>query len=356
MHRLGADIWPAARKPQHANAQRSSEMTLGWGILGTAGIADRAVAPAIAQIEGANLVAVLSRERQRGEEFARKHGAARVFTDYRELLADGAVDVVYVASPNGLHAEQVIAAAAAGKHVFCDKPLATSVQDARRAVDACRSAGVKLGINFQTRHHQFVTVVRQALAEGRIGDVLIAEVEVSPGRNPLGGWRTDPELAGLGTINNLGVHGYDLLRYLLGQEVVEVTALLDVGRQDVLETVALALLRFSGGSLAYVNANQAVPNFRPDLVFYGSEGRIVGESVTRPGLDGRMRIYVGGSESSFETSSRDAFLKAVAQFQRAVMDDVEPVASGLDGLRSVELTEAIARSAREGRTIQVEAN
>lgn len=329
-------------------------MTLGWSILGTAGIADRAVAPAIAQIEGADLVAVLSRERSRGEEFARKHGAARVFTDYGELLADEAVDVVYVASPNALHAEQVIAAAAAGKHVFCDKPLATSVPDARRAVEACRSAGVKLGINFQTRHHRFVPEVKQALAEGRIGDVVIAEVEMSPGRNPLGGWRTDPELAGLGTVNNLGVHGYDLLRYLLGQEVVEVTALLDVGRQEQLETVALALLRFSHDTLAYVNANQAVPNYRPGLVLYGTAGRIIGESVTRPGFDGRVRILADGEESTFETTTKDAFLRAVAAFQRAVVEDTEPDASGLDGLRSVQLTEAIARSAREGRTVQLE--
>ncbi len=329
-------------------------MALGWSIVSTAGIADEAICPAIAQIEGADLVAVLSRDRSRGEEFAGKHGGARVFTDYDELLADADVDVVYVASPNALHAGQVVAAAAAGKHVFCDKPLATSVQDARRAVEACRAAGVKLGINFQTRHHRFVPEVRRALTEGRIGDVVIAEVEVSPGRKPLGGWRTSRELAGLGTVNNLGVHAYDLLRCLLGHEVTEVTALLDVGRQEELETVALVLLRFANGTLAYVNANQAVPDYRPDLVMYGTEGRIVGESVTRPGFDGQVRILSGGKESSFETTTRDAFLRSVTAFQRAVAEDSEPDASGLDGLRSVQLTEAIARSAREGRTVQLQ--
>lgn len=329
-------------------------MALGWGILGTAGIADRAICPAIAQIDGADLVAVLSRDRSRGEEFARKHGGARVFTDYGELLADAEVDIVYVGSPNALHADQVVAAAAAGKHVFCDKPLATSVADAQRAVEACRVAGVKLGINFQTRYHRFVTEVKQALADGRIGDVVIAEMEVSPGRNPLRGWRTDPGLAGLGSVNNLGVHAYDLLRYLLDHEVTEVTALLDVGRREALETVALVLLRFDNGTLAYVNANQAVPDYRSDLVLYGTEGRIIGESVTRPGLDGQVRILADGKESSFETSTRDAFLRAVAAFQRAVIEDTEPDASGLDGLRSVQLTDAIARSAREGKTVRLE--
>jgi 1,5-anhydro-D-fructose reductase (1,5-anhydro-D-mannitol-forming) len=330
-------------------------MGLGWTILGTAGIADRAIAPAIEQIDGADLVAVLSRDQARGKEFARKHGAPRVFTDYNELLADKDVDIVYVATPNALHADQVVAAAKAGKHVFCDKPLATSEQDARRAIEACRTAGVKLGVNFQTRHHHFVTEVRKALAQRRIGDVVVAEVEMSPGRNPLGGWRTDPDLAGLGTVNNLGVHGYDLLRYLLGQEVTEVTALLDVGRQNALETVALALLRFSGGTLAYVNANQAVPHYRPGLVLYGTEGRVIGDSVTRPGFNGWVQIKVGEEESTFETTTKDAFLRAVRAFQQAVVEDTEPNASGLDGLRSVQLTEAIARSARQGATVRLDA-
>lgn len=329
-------------------------MALGWGILGTAGIADRAICPAIAQIDGADLVAVLSRDRSRGEEFARRHGGARVFTDYGQLLADADVDIVYVGSPNGQHADQVVAAAAAGKHVFCDKPLATSVADAQRAVEACRAAKVKLGINFQTRHHRFVTEVKQALADGRIGDVVIAEIEVSPGRSPLRGWRTDPGLAGLGSVNNLGVHAYDLLRYLLGQEVTEVTALFDVGRREALETVALVLLRFDNGTLAYANANQAVPDYRADLVLYGTEGRITGDSVTRPGLDGQVRILADGKESSFETSTGDAFLRAVEAFQRAVTEDTEPDASGLDGLRSVQLTDAIARSAREGKTVRLD--
>lgn len=330
-------------------------MTVGWAILGTAGIADRAIAPAIGQIDGAELVAVLSRDRARGEAFARRHGDARAYTDYGELLSDPDVDVVYVASPNALHAEQVVAAAAAGKHVFCDKPLATSVPDAHRAIEACQTAGVKLGVNFQTRHHRFVPEVKQALADRRIGDVVIAEVEVSPGRNPLQGWRTDRELAGLGSVNNLGVHAYDLLRYLLDDEVTEVTALLDVGRQEALETVALVLLRFAHGTLAYVNANQAVPDYRPDLVLYGTEGRIVGQSVTRPGLDGQVRFSHGGAESSSGTSTADAFVRSVADFQRAVVEDAEPDASGLDGLRSVQLAEAIAASAREGRTVRLQA-
>jgi predicted dehydrogenase len=328
-------------------------MTIGWGIVGTGRVADTSVAPGIAKLADAELVASVGRDPAKAREFAAQHGG-RAYDTYEELLADDAVDVVYVATPNALHAEQVVAAARAGKHVFADKPLATSVADAERALAACDDAGVKLGVNFQTRHHEGIAEVVQALRDRAVGDVLIVECEVSPGVGPLRGWRSDPQLAGLGTINNLGVHAYDLLRYLTGAEVVEVTALTNVGQGDELETIALALLRFADGTLGYVNANQAVPDYRPDLAIYGSEGRILGSSVTRPFIEqGSFSILSGGEERTIQVQSRDAFDRSVAAFNHAVARDLAPNASGLDGLRSVQLTDALARSAREGRTVRV---
>src|SRR5262249_6964927 len=100
--------------------------------------------------------------------------------------------------------------------------------------------------------------------------------------------------------------------------------------------------------------NQLVPDYRPDFTIYGSEGRIVGRGVTRPFLeDGELSITSGGSEQTFPIATSDAFDRAVAAFQHAVTTGDEPNASGLDGLRSAELTEALARSAREGVTVAV---
>jgi 1,5-anhydro-D-fructose reductase (1,5-anhydro-D-mannitol-forming) len=328
-------------------------VTVGWGIVSTAGIADEAVAPAIAELDGARLVGVSSREHGRAREFAERHGCRLAATSLDELLADPEIEIVYIATPNALHAGEVQAAAAAGKHVFCDKPLATSVEDAEAAVEACRAAGVKLGVNFQTRHYPPTARMRELVQGGALGEVLVAECWIAPGLGRLGGWRADPALAGLGTINNLGVHAYDLLRYVLGSEVVEATALLDVGRREELETLALALLRFENGTMAYVYAAQALPYFRADVGFYGSEGRILGRSVTRPDRQGELSILLGDEESVSETSTAGGFAAAVAAFQHAVLADEEPNASGLDGLRSVELTDALARSAREGRTVEV---
>src|SRR6202049_458670 len=122
-------------------------------------------------------------------------------------------------TPTPRHADQVWAPAEAGKHVMCDKPLATSTAEARRAAAACEAAGVRLGITFQTRFHDAFVPCREAIQDGSLGDIRVVQVEMSSGRTLLKGWRTAPALAGLGTINNIGVHDLDALRYLLGADV-----------------------------------------------------------------------------------------------------------------------------------------
>ncbi len=176
---------------------------------------------------------------------------------------------------------------------------------------------------------------------------------MSPGRTLLRGWRTDPSLAGLGTVNNVGVHGYDLIRYLLGAEVVEVTALVGHESGLVPETLALALLRFDNGALGYVNANQSVPHSQADITIYGTKGRVIGRSCTRPNMTGSMTILSEDDEISFETSSLNAYRRAVEAFEDAVRDGREPSPSGADGLRSVELTTAIAQSIAQRRTVSM---
>jgi 1,5-anhydro-D-fructose reductase (1,5-anhydro-D-mannitol-forming) len=330
-------------------------LPLGWGIIGTGGFADNATAPAIRALgaDGA-LVGVVSRSRERADAFAARHGARRAYTDYGDLLRDREVDIMYISTPNAQHPEQALAAARAGKHVLCEKPLALTVEDARRMVDAFEAAGLKLGTHFQTRHHTAFAETKRLLDQRAIGDVILVQIEVSSGAGALRSWRADPALAGLGSINNIAVHPYDLLRYLLHSEVREVAAMTDVGRTRELERMALALLRFENGAMAYVNANQKVAHFQPDIDIYGTAGRIVGTNCTRPFRDdGELRVLTAQGEEVSRHSSRDAVVRSVAAFNDAVRRDREPNPSGLDGLRSVQLTDAVVRSAREGRLVEM---
>ena len=330
-----------------------SARTLGWGIIGLGRIAGSQIAPAITAAGNSTLVSVVSRDRARAEEFARTHGAATALDDYAKMLADPAVDAVYIATPNALHAGQVIAAAQAGKHVLCDKPLAVTVEDARRCVQECRLAGVRLGITFQTRFHDGLADAAKLVRDGGIGKVIVAEVTMSAGRNLPRGWRTDPELAGMGTINNIGVHAFDLLRYLLGSEVTEVAALTDSEPGYRIDTTALVLLRFANAAIAYVNANQAAPHARDDIVLYGSEGRMLGVNLSRPGRDGTLSFITAAGERVLPASSRDAYRRVIDAFAGAVLADRDPSPSGADGLRSVELTTAIAAAIRDRRVVSL---
>jgi 1,5-anhydro-D-fructose reductase (1,5-anhydro-D-mannitol-forming) len=325
---------------------------IGWGIVGLGRVADTAIAPAVAAAANSTLAGVASRTAAKAEGFAARHGAAAAYDDYRALLEDPSVDAVYIATPNALHADQVVAAAEAGKHVLCDKPLATTVADAERAVAACGAAGVRLGATFQTRNHEGMRDIRDLLAAGGLGSVRLVQVELGTGRKLPQGWRTDPGLAGVGVMHNLGVHAYDLLRFLLGSEVVEATAVVDVEAGFSVDTLALALLRFDNGALAYVNANQSLPDPQQDLAVHGTEGSVLGRNVTRPDLTGTISVTGRDGSSERTVSSAGAFVTTIGAFADAVLEGREPSPSGVDGLRSVELIEALARSVRERRSVR----
>ncbi len=330
-------------------------MTLGWGIVGPGGIADREMAPAIAADPNSELVAVVARDPDKGRTFAEKHGARWSGTDYAQLLARPDVDVVLVTTPNALHADQVVAAAKAGKHVLCDKPLALDSADAERAVRACADAGVRLGMNFQTRFHTCFEEARRVIQSGGLGRVSHVQVDCSPGTRRPAGWRTDLTVAGLGSVNNIAVHMYDLLRFLLGQEVTEVSAMFDVGRERAMEVLPMVLLRFGEGALAYANGNQS--SFRPlnEIVVYGDKGRLDGQGLTRPETEGDLRVVTEEGERSTHYASRDCYRRLLAAYSQAVVNGRDPSPSGEDGLRSVQITDAIARSAREGGVVEVAA-
>src|SRR5262245_14895408 len=126
-------------------------MAFGWGIVSTGRHPDVKVAPAMRAATGGGLVAAYSRDQGRADAFAERHAARAAYSKLADLLNDSRVDGVFVCSPNVLHAEHVIQAARAGKHVLCEKPMATTIADAARMVQACRAARVKLGVAFNLR-------------------------------------------------------------------------------------------------------------------------------------------------------------------------------------------------------------
>ena len=208
--------------------------------------------------------------------------------------------------------------------MLCDKPLATTVADAERAVAACDAAGVRLGITFQTRNHEGMRDIRDLLAGGGIGSVRLVQVELGPGRKLPQNWRTDPGLAGLGVMNNLGVHAYDLLRYLLGAEVVEATAVVDVEPGLEVDTAGAGPAPLRQRGAAYVNANQSLPNPQQNLAVHGTEGSVIGREVTRPNLTGSISVTGREGSSERSVSSAGAFVATIGNFADAVLEGRDP--------------------------------
>jgi 1,5-anhydro-D-fructose reductase (1,5-anhydro-D-mannitol-forming) len=323
----------------------------GWGLIGTGRIAEDRMLPGINAYAGNRLIGVVSRDPARAKDFAKRFGAKHAYTSYDDLLRNPEVTVVAIHTPNALHAEQAIAAARAGKHVFCDKPMATSVADAERIVRECEKAGVKLSVNFHNRYMPCFIETKRIIDSGEIGNVMMVQLEASAGpaaASVAASWRVDASMAGLGTSMNVGVHVYDILRYLLSAEITEVSAMFDTPA-GVMERTSLATFKFSNGAMAQVNVNQSTPNAYNDFVIYGSRGRITGRALTRSRAGGELQVLShDGTTRSTSFPAINAHAACVAGFSQALLEGRAPNPSSIDGLRSVQLTDAMGRSAWEG--------
>ncbi len=336
-------------------------MTIGWGIVGIGTHADHCMAPAITQAKDAGLIAVCSRDARRAAAFAAKHGVGRSYDDFSAMLRDGAVDAVYISTPNNLHAAQTIEAAQAGKHVLCEKPMAISVIDSERMIESCQKNGVKLGIAFQNRHHPAHVEAKRLIAGGTVGNILMGMAEYSHflGAKPRSVWRRDPMMAGAGTLMGMAVHALDLLRFLVGREVDMVQAITDERPPDrPLDETVVALLRFQGGAYGTVVSSRHFPHPANDVVIYGSKARIRGSGTVGMRLVGVLEIVGDSPPSTSEFPCNDpvtgTYLLQVESFNRSIRENTEPNASGYDGLEMARIVEAILDSNRQGKAVRIQ--
>ena len=342
-------------------------MAFGWGIVSTGLHPENKIAPAMNAAKDAELVAVYSRDQGRADAFAQRHGAQAAYSSLEALLGDSRVDGVFISSPNSLHSAQAVQAAQAGKHVLCEKPMTTTLEDALTMVRACRDLGVKLGVGFELRHNPGHILSRDLVADGSLGRVSLAQgqwgfgtrgQETFPPREGLRQWWDDPEsIGGASTLMGTGVHVMDLLRFVLGQEISEVAAITD-GQTEArpLEQIAALALRFSNGTLGTLVCGRLLPDTRNDLALYGINGRITTRETVWEAQKGDIEVVsdtVNRSEA-YPENYLGNFIAQTEDFQRAVAEDREPAASGVDGLRVVEVTLAAIESARTGRIVKID--
>lgn len=331
----------------------------GWGLVGLGIHAERYVAPAMRSSSTGALVAVCGRDLERTRAFAHRHGALAAYDSLAALLDNPSVQGVFICTPNYVHLEQVVASAAAGKAVLCEKPLAESATSASTIVEACRVRPTPLGVGFHLRHNPAHLHLQELVCSGGIGSLEFIEVEylhVSSGDHQPGAianWRSDPALAGGRGFVGTGVHAVDLLRFLTGEEVQGVVAAADAGWDATgSERTVQATFRLSSGAVGVVRAGRT-PYPVNGITIYGSAGaiRATGSVGNRGG--GMIQLWGASGRTVREFPTVDVYERELDAFVAGVSAGTEPNASGYDGLRAAEITEAVYKSMQSRQTVKL---
>ncbi len=245
-----------------------------WGVLGCASIATRKVIPAMQRSTRCDVVAIASRDGERATRVGAELGIGRTYGSYAALLADPDVEAVYIPLPNHLHATWTQRAAAAGKHVLCEKPLAMSAPEARAMVAACERAGVLLMEAFMYRLHPLGRRVRALVDEGAVGDLLAIQAWFSY-RN------VDPTdirniaAAGGGAVMDIGCYPINVARWMFGGEPDDIVATVRRDPISGTDVVTSAVLDFGGRQAAFTCSTVLEPDQRVHLL--GTAGRLLVE-------------------------------------------------------------------------------
>jgi 1,5-anhydro-D-fructose reductase (1,5-anhydro-D-mannitol-forming) len=330
---------------------------LRWGLIGASNIARSYMKPAIDNQPLSTVVAVASADPTRADAFARENGVPKAHRTVSELIDDPDIDVVYISTTNELHCPQANAAARAGKHVLCEKPLALSLDDAREMKATCERAGVVLGTNHHLRNSVTHRTIRQLIGSGTIGKPLAARVFHAVSLpDHLRGWRINDPGAGGGVILDITVHDADTLRFDLDDDPVEVVAMTasqGMASHDLPDAV-MGVVRFKSGLLAQFHDAFTIQHTPTGIEFHGSNGTIRAVGVMTQQPAGQVFLQRGSKvEEILPGPHENLYERSVRLFNDAVLGAGLPAATGQDGIWSLSVALAAAESARTGQKVAV---
>lgn len=319
------------------------------GVIGPGGVADQWLVPALAKLPGARLWSVLGRDLVKASAFAAKHHAAAglpVHTDIETFLADPALEAVIIASPDKLHLLHALACARAGKHIFLEKPMATSLADAQEIERVCKEYGVFLMMGYHLRFHDGHRKLASLIADGAIGEPLSVRITWTM-QAPAGDWRAQSFLGRWWSLGALGTHSIDLAQYLLGSRCGRIEARsvrgqlvpANPGGHDVTSAVHL---RFASGATADIISSVA---FRAPRVveILGTKGHV--HCLDTLGARGAGKIVLNGEPLSFE--ALDPYAAELAHFVQTLRQGnlklSSPACDARGGVKNVEYLERASR-------------
>ncbi|MBW8907589.1 MAG: Gfo/Idh/MocA family oxidoreductase, partial [Mesorhizobium sp.] len=325
-------------------------MNVRWGLIGASTIAKQFMINAIrAQADG-EVAAVMSSSPERAKAYAEENGIPLAVSSLDALLAAD-IDAVYISTTNELHLEQGLAAIKAGKHVLCEKPLALTSADARKMLAAAKAAGIVFGTNHHLRNAGAHRTMREAIAAGRIGKPIAARVfhSVYLPEN-LQGWRITKPEAGGGVVLDITVHDADTLRFVLGDDPVEISAFTQSAGMagSGLEDGAMCIWRFRSGLIAQSHEGFTTKFAGTGFEVHGSEGSLIATNVMTQKPVGSVLLRTASGEEELNFDRGDLYTRSVHQFHAAISGEGQPAATGEDGIWSLTSAEAALQSASSG--------
>ncbi|GEB33588.1 MULTISPECIES: Gfo/Idh/MocA family protein [Brevibacillus] len=320
------------------------------GIISVAHMHAYSYANAIGKLAGVQLVGVADEDEARGKEAAEKWGVP-FYHDYRELLAAD-VDAVIITSENAKHHEHTVAAAKAGKHILCEKPLATTLAAAQEMIEICREQGVILQTAFPVRFHPAVVRAKQLVEQGKVGRIMAIR-GTNRGQNP-GGWFVDPAKSGGGAVIDHTVHVVDLMRWFMGVEVREVYAEVDSKFSPTpIDDCGILTMEFENGVFATLDCswsrNKTFPVWGDvTMEIIGTEGTISLDAFSQ-----KLDVYSNDKGLKWVNWGDDMDSQLVSDFVASVREKKAPSVTGEDGMRAVEVALAAYQSAESKQPVVI---
>ena len=350
----------AAQQEDAQQAAANGGKKIGFAIMGLGQLGLGQIVPAFKDCKLAKLTALVSGSPDKAKSAAEKFGvdAKSIYNydNFDKIKDNDQVDVVYVVLPNNMHADFVVRAAQAGKHVLCEKPFDVSVEKCQQAIDACKKHNRKLQIGYRLFYEPNNLALVDAVKKKEIGDLKMLECGAGFSINPPNQWRLKRVPAGGGCLMDIGVYALSAARYISGEEPVEVTAMTHATKSDPrfqeVEEHCNFQLRFPSGVLASCTSSYSTGMNRFRAL--GSRGW----AECDPALSYRgvkFRINRGGRGGPDEPDLGDPnqFATEMDALADCIINNKEPKASGEQGLRDVRIMMAIYEAAKTGKTIKL---
>lgn len=313
-----------------------------WGIVSTARI-NRRIAPVIKASPITQLVGIASRQQSKAEQAAQQFGAQKAFASYEALLTFEDIDAVYISLPNSLHAEWIIRAAEAGKHVLCEKPLTSNFAEAIQAVRACENAGVLLMEAFMYRHHPQHTFVNELIKRGDIGDLSIITSRFSFFLPPSNDIRWQGTLAG-GALMDIGCYCINIARFLFNAEPTSAQAFWHYDETRDVDISTLAILQFPGNRFTSFTCSMLQQRSQQYEVI-GTEGTISVPTAFVPGRQAPLvQLRTRDCMTERIIRSVDQYKLQIEHFSRCILDDTKLMYPAENGLANMEAIEMVRRA------------